>query len=153
MKNFLIQLALVALLFSCAPATKEAYLEDYKNFMKELSEESSSYNDSDWKSAACKYKKYSGEWYDLFNEELSVKEKVIITGYKTKFKYLYAVGKTKNAINDIVESDGNNNVADDIEEYIEKDLEDDIEKLGKEVKNLGEELVDEVKELSKELDL
>lgn len=152
MKKNLVLFALAAMLFSCAPATKEAYLEDYKNFMKELSEESSSYDDSEWKSATRKYKKYSGEWYDLFNDELSVKEKVVVTGYKAKFKYLYAVGKTKNAINDVVGNDDDKNVGDEIEEYIEKDLEDDIEKLGEEVKELGEELINEVKDLSEELD-
>ena len=48
MKKFFVIAALAFLMVACAPSTKEEYLEEYKEFIEEVSEKAKTYSETDW---------------------------------------------------------------------------------------------------------
>lgn len=151
MKKFFCLFFAAVLLLSCAPTSKEDYISDYKEFINKVSDEYKTYNDNDWNRAERKLDKFSGEWYDKFSKELSAKEKIVVAGYKAKFKYLYALGKSGDTLNDIVDSfDGDD--TSEFEKYIENDLKDDVNNVVKEAEKAGEDLVDYIEDLIDDLE-
>lgn len=145
MKKLFYSFLAIVFLFSCAPSSKDTYIADYKKFINRVSDEYKTYNEKDWDRAQRKLDKFSGEWYDKFSTELSTKEKITVTGYKAKFNYLCALGKSGNAINDIVDSFKENGGS-ELEEYVDEELEDDINDVVKEAEKVGKDLLDYIEE-------
>ncbi len=144
------------MLSACAPANKEAYLADYKEFINNLADERKEYGDVQWKKAKAQFELYSNKWYDKFEEELTIKERLLLAGYETKFAYYYAAYEANEAIDDALQS---LRVADrkslraTIQKYVEEDLDDDLKDLYDEAKEIGGETLELVEEVFDELDI
>lgn len=69
-----------------SPFSKESYLEDYKEFIEEVSNENDTYSDEDWEEADEQFEKFNEEWYAKFEEELSFTEKITVTKYNAEYK-------------------------------------------------------------------
>lgn len=156
MRKIFLMLQLLLLLVACAPATKDAYLSDYKAFIERVGEERDGYSDAKWEAVKVEYNRYSDEWYKKFESELSVKERVLLAGYEAKFAYYLAAKKTGDAFDDMMESlrsSDMNGLRSQIEEYVKEDMDDDIEELYKEAKKIGGETLKEVEKIFDELDI
>lgn len=105
MKKFFAILVLAFLMVACAPSTKQDYLEEYKAFIEEVSENASSYSESDWEDKTAEFEKFSKEWYEKFKEELSLGEQMQVTAYAASFGY------HKSNVDDLV-----NDIVDDVKE-------------------------------------
>lgn len=121
----------VAVLFSCAPMSKDSYLESYKEFVDEVGDNYKNYTTDDWKAKDAKYEKYVGEWYDKYKDEMTFKETLSVGGYSTK----YNAYKAKVVMGEFIDS---------CEEYIENDMEEDLNTLYEKSKEFTEELQKEV---------
>lgn len=144
------------LIVACAPATKDAYLSDYKAFIERVSEERDGYSDAKWEAVKVEYNRYTDEWYKRFENELTVKERMQVAGYEAKFAYYTAAKKTSEAFDDMMESlrsSDMNGLRSQIEEYVKEDMDDDIEELYKEAKKIGGETLKEVEKIFDELDI
>lgn len=157
MKKFsFIPMLFVWMLCACAPANKEAYLADYKEFMNNLADERKDYGDVQWKKAKAQFKLYSDKWYNEFEEELTTGERLLLAGYETKFAYFYAAYEAREAIDDVMQSlrgADRKSLRATIQEYVDKDLDDDLEDLYDEAKEIGGETLEIVEELFDELDI
>ena len=156
MRKIFLMLQLLLLLVACAPATKDAYLSDYKAFIERVSEERDGYSDAKWEAVKVEYNRYSDEWYKKFENELTVKERMQVAGYEAKFAYYTAAKKTSEAFDDMMESlrsSDMNGLRSQIEEYVKEDMDDDIEELYKEAKKIGGETLKEVEKIFDELDI
>ena len=156
MRTVILMLQLLWLLVACAPATKEAYLSDYKSFMERVADERKDYGDVKWKAVMTEYKHYSQDWYNKFEDELTVKERMLLAGYEAKFAYYIAAHKTSDAFDDMIKSlrsSDKKSLRSTIEDYIEKDMVDDVEELYKEAKKIGGETLETVEEIFDELDI
>ena len=156
MRKIFLMLQLLLLLVACAPATKDAYLSDYKAFIERVSEERDGYSDAKWEAVKVEYNRYSDEWYKKFESELSVKERMLLAGYEAKFAYYLAAKETGDAFDDMMESlrsSDMNELRSQIEEYVKEDMDDDIEELYKEAKKIGGETLKEVEKIFDELDI
>ena len=154
MKNsYLFVLLVFALLFGAcgAPDTKEAYLEKFEAFVEDVTRSYKSYSDEDWKKAVEKYEKFAGEWYDKFKDDFTIKEKLNITGYHTKFNVCRAMKKTATEIRELFESLDVNEIRKQIHYYIDNNMQDDLKKLVDEAGKAGKEAEKAVKEILKEL--
>lgn len=152
----LIALLFVLLVSSCAPKTKEAYLDDYKHFIDKVANERKGYGAVQWKKAKIEFKQYSEEWYQEFENELTVKERLSLAGYGAKFAYYYAMYEAGEAVGDVMDvlkSSDKKSLKATIENYIENDLDDDLNDLYKEAEEIGGETLELVKELFDELDI
>ena len=156
MRKIFLMLQLLLLLVACAPATKDAYLSDYKAFIERVGEERDGYSDAKWEAVKVEYNRYSDEWYKKFENELTVKERMQVAGYEAKFAYYTAAKKTSEAFDDMMESlrsSDMNGLRSQIEEYVKEDMDDDIEELYKEAKKIGGETLKEVEKIFDELDI
>lgn len=156
MRTLFLMLQIAWLFVACAPTTKEAYLADYKSFMDRVADERKDYSDAKWKLVNIEYKRFSDEWYNKFEEELTVKERMLLAGYEAKFAYFTAAHKTGEAIDDMMESlrsSDKKSLRSKIEDYVKKDMDDDIEELYKEAKEIGGETLEAVEEIFDELDI
>lgn len=76
----------IFLIKSAAPFSKEAYLEDYKEFIDEVSDENDTYSEDKWKDIDEKFDKFNEEWYEKFEDELSFTEKLTVAKYNAEYK-------------------------------------------------------------------
>ena len=148
---FLISL-LFLLIFSCAPQTKESYLEDFKEFMNEVEQNHSSYTEKDWLSIDKKYEKFTNEWYKKFEDDFTWKEQLIIGKYQIQYN-MYRVGdESKKMIHELFGQD-----IDDIKKqlkyYKEHQMDKDIKEVMKQAKSISKEAEKTVKEILEELDI
>lgn len=143
MKKILMLFVVAIAIVSCAPSTKEAYIEEYKEFIREVSDDWKKYDESDWERAGNKNEKFSGDWYNEFSDELTKKEKTHIAAYNAKFKMLRVAGKSKNAVNKAVKELSNDNEVDE--------LADDIQDVGKEIEKAGSNILDEIEDFFDDL--
>ena len=94
MKKFISLFLLSVLLFACAPQSKEAYLEGFKEFIDNVDKNHAEFTSEDWESAKEEYDKYMGEWYNKFEEEMSIAERMKVTSYKMKFIPYYRINSS-----------------------------------------------------------
>ena len=151
-------IAVVAICFvGCAPMSKESYLEGYKDLVEEAGDVFRSCSDSEWQRLESKYQKYSTEYYQKFESELSAKEKFKILGFEAKFTGYRSIRGIKNAFS------GDDSVGTtvgealgDLKGYVEDDLGDDIEDVAKDIKkgakSLGKDIEKGAKSLGKDLE-
>lgn len=86
-------LIFLTLVSSCSPTSKESYLEDYKQFIREVSDNNNDYTEADWKRADKKMIKFTGEWYIKFENEFTLQEQIVIKKYEVQYE-LYKVKKS-----------------------------------------------------------
>lgn len=125
MKKFFAIVALAFLMVACAPSTKQEYLEEYKAFIEDVSENASSYSESDWADKTSEFEKFTGEWYEKFKDELSLGEQMQVTAYAASFGYHKGISSASEIVNGIVDEvkNGLNEAGKEIENIV-----DDIEK-------------------------
>ncbi len=81
------------LVSSCSPTSKESYIENYKQFIDNLSSNNNDYTEADWKRADKKMIKFTGEWYIKFEDEFTLQEQIVIKKYEVQYN-LYKVKKS-----------------------------------------------------------
>jgi len=150
MRNYLI-IGILTLLYSCSPMTKESYLEDYKQFIAEVSDENSNYSENDWKNADEKYNKFTGEWHKKFEDELVWKEQIVLTKYQVQYKLYRYKGNATEVLGEIF---GNyNEVKKQVKYYSENNMDNDIQFLMKQANELGGTYTKMLEDIFVELDI
>ena len=137
--------------FSCSYYSKENYMSDYENFILEISHNHNKYNDNDWIKMYAKYERFSGEWYEKFNEEFTSKEKLILTEYKVKYNYYYTLRQTNNVIEGLIKALDTDKIKQQVQYYLDNNLLDDLQILLDKAKRTGKEAEDIISEVYKEL--
>ena len=72
---------------SCAPMSKESYLDDFASFMNEVAEMSEECSQKEWQKIEARFELYSDKYYEKFKDELTIGDKLVVGGYQAKFKY------------------------------------------------------------------
>lgn len=94
MKAYIILLVFVlsgsTIFFSCELgecASKSSYLQTFENFIRDIEKNSTEFTERDWNRAEEKYKKLTGECYDKFHSELTIKEEGKIMKHSLKYAF------------------------------------------------------------------
>lgn len=111
------------LMCACAPSTKQDYMTEFGEFIETVSEKSSEYNDAEWKAIDADYEKLSGEWYDKFEPEMSIEEKMQVAAWVAVYNYHKCLDKAGEALDEIGE-----------------DVNDGVNELGKELEKIGKSM-------------
>lgn len=138
-------------LMSCAPQSKETYLQDYKTFIKDVSNNYKDYTTEDWKKADEKYKKYSEDWKMKFTDEFTILEKGILLGNEMEYNVYRIKQPLLNLLDNYV-SDDYEKIKQQIIEYQDKNMQDDIDELVKKAEVIGGEVQQTIQQILKELD-
>lgn len=143
----------LTLIFSCKPWSKEAYFEDFKSFMEEVRKNHDHYTEEDWREADEKYDKFSGEWYDDWEDEMTLKEKMIVSGYDGEY-YLYkGLDKGKEMMQKVFSEENIQEIKRQLKEFKEQNLDEGIKEIQKQAEEIGEEAVKQINEIFKELNI
>ena len=136
--------------FCGSPTTKEAYLENYEAFVKRVEKNHKNYHKKDWEYADKKIKQYNEDYYQKFERELTIKEKLKTGAFHLKYQSLRERdrfrGKFKPEIKKDVEK-----LKKEIKYYMENDMDDDLDKLKKGAEEIGDSLGVVVEELIEEI--
>jgi hypothetical protein len=142
---------IAAVMFSsCDPYSKEEYLERYKRFIDEVSENYKTYSSEQWEYANERYARFNNEWYEKFKNQFTLEEKLKITGYQLKYNGLRAASEIGVFYDE--------HLKDDMEElrtkvkyYVDNRMEDDLKKFLEEVKKTSKTLYEELKKVVEEI--
>jgi signal recognition particle GTPase len=133
-------LALLIATSSCVkPMTKDSYLKEYGEFITEIAGNCKTFDEREWEKQLQKYRKFNGEWYDRFKNDFSIKEKLIITSYKTQFNYCRTVQYTSQSLKELFETLNISEIKNRIQYYIDNDMQDDIERFYREACKAGKD--------------
>lgn len=151
MKLKYITFSLIVFLSSCAPMTKEAYLQDYEEFINEVSKESSKYSESDWQEVDEKFDKFANEWYKKFEDEFTWKEDLIISKYKVQYNLYRHKQKASEFLGELFGS--YSDLEKKVKYYAENNMSDDIDFLIKQANEAGGSAVDVLNQVLADLEL
>ncbi len=107
-------------LFSCStPRSKEAYLEKLDNLIVDVSKARDGFVEKDWAQRDEIIDKYTGEYYEKFESEFTLSEKLKIGKLLAKYGYYRSVGAVKGV--------DCKSIIKEIKEFVENDLSEDVE--------------------------
>lgn len=123
MKKLFLSITIALLMTACAPSTKQDYMAEFGEFIETISEKSSEYNTGDWASADAEFDKFLGEWYDKYESEMTLNDKMQIVAWTTAYNYHKGVSKAGVVIDEL----GN-------------DLNEGMKELGKGIEEIGKSM-------------
>lgn len=139
------------LLTSCAPQTKESYLEDYNEFIVNVENESGDYTDEYWKKIEEEYNKFNGEWYKKFEDEFTWKDEILIAKYQFKFN-LVKFKDDSESIGDLFSKEDYNELTEQLKYYTENQMKSDIAFIMEQAAEIGADYAEVVDSLLTAID-
>ena len=151
MKTFKsIILAITLLITSCAPQTKEAYLQNYKGFILKTEKNHDTYTNKHWNNADRELKEFSGKLYSKYEKELTWQEEIIVKKYEIQYNF-YKMKSDSKSLFDTSENEEYIKLKKDINYYYENDMQKDIEELIKQAKIAGDSTAVIINQIIEEL--
>jgi len=151
MRKLYFLVGLLGLFLSCStPQTKEDYMKSYEKFINEVKQNHKKYTLEDWKKADEKYKKFTGEWRQKFDDEFTLTERGLLLAYDGEYK----IYRLKEPLLDVIKSfkyDDYDKLKEQISKYKNEKAEEDLKKLEQKAKEVGGEFEKAVNEIFKEL--
>ncbi|MCG6191206.1 DUF6565 domain-containing protein [Maribellus maritimus] len=133
------------------PADKEAYLQNFRDFVERVKKYHDDYRKADWEWADKRFAQYSDKWYNDFKEELTTNEKIEVLTLKLEYQNL----KEPSVISDLLKGlkrEDIDEIKDKIDEYIEKDFDEDVEQVMDGLMEIGDSAVKVVEDILEEID-
>ncbi len=131
-----------------APQTKEAYLEEYGQFMEELEESYAEFDAKDWEKQDAAYELYATEYYEQFSDEMTIGERLRVKGYSIAYNALKQKDDWE-ALGDFIEELGNKGEK-AINQFLE-DVGDDTEEVGDLLERVGNIVGDKLERIADEV--
>lgn len=135
---------------SCAPSSKEEYLERYKKFMDEVTENYKTYSPEQWEMANEKFARFNNQWYQKFRPNLTWTEKATIAGYQFKYQGLRVACELGTLYDENMKTEMDE-LRSKVQYYVDNHLEEDLERFLEEVKVAGKAIYEELKRMADEI--
>lgn len=146
--SVLLSFAMIFLIISCTPATKDDYMAEYAEFIESVEEKKNQDEVTDWETFDKKYDYYSEELYEKFKDDLTLKDVIKVNAYKLRFE---AQRHKSSFFDSLFSKEDINEVRSKLEDYIKNDMDKDVDKLVEEAQRVSEEFGQAVKDLAEEL--
>ncbi len=131
--------------------SKDAYLQDFNEFISEVSENCRTYTEEDWADRTETYNLLTGEWYEKFELELTTKEELKIASWILKWQYCNTLVRGLSDVEESVKSFDVEAFKQEAKYYIDNNMMDDIQRICEETVKLGEEAEQAVMDIINEL--
>ena len=157
MKKSLYISILLFLTTSCSvPLNKESYLKKFDAFISEVSNNYKTYDDKAWTKQTEKYEKFSGEWYNKFKDDFTLKDEIAIKANQTKWYYYRNMNMATSTIRLFFESLNVKEMKKQVQYYIANNMQSDLQKFyndaQKASKDAKEALIGILEELNVNID-
>lgn len=137
---------------SClAPTTKESYLEKFGKFIERVEQNHKNYNKKDWNCADSQFEKYNNNWYLKFKGEYTLNDQIIIKSLVLKYNSYKSNEDFKQILKDLFEDDVDE-MKGKLENYIDKNLDEDLDKLIEGASEIGDSAVKVLEEIIEKID-
>lgn len=148
----LVFILILSLTASCAPQSKKSYFKKYKDFITEIKEKSEEYSDKDWIKANKKFDKFNTDWYNKFEDEFTWKEESILLKYKFQYNFKKSKVISKAQFESLIKNDIEQ-LKEQIKYYSENNMNDDIEFLLDQARDLSETATKTIEDILNEFDI
>lgn len=111
-----------------APSSKESYLERFESFVDRVEQNHKHYNKKDWQWADDQFKKYNTDWYMLFRGEYTLEDQIKVKGFIIEYHSYRDKTDVGEVLREMFKEDVNE-IGEKIQEYIDQDLEKDLDEL------------------------
>lgn len=137
-KICLIILMIAFLVSSCTiSSTKERYLANFERFIKNIEKDHSIYNQRDWRWAKRRYRLYSEEWYEKYEDKLTVQDKLKVEELKARYRVVLKSSRLfKNLENQI--KDSIDSIKSEFDRYFDEDFDKDMKRATESVREIGD---------------
>jgi hypothetical protein len=132
------------------PTTKETYLKNFERFISDVEKNGEKFSISDWRWANRRFSKYSGEWYENFQNDLKVEEKMQVAGLKTRYMIAKGNSKLGQYMNKELGKDLER-MKEDVQKYMKEDFKKDIREISKGAREIGDSAKKVIEEMKKEV--
>jgi hypothetical protein len=132
------------------PTTKETYLKNFDRFISDVEKNGKKFSISDWTWANRRFSKYSGEWYDNFQNDLKMEEKMQVAGLKTRYMIAKGSSKLGQYMNKELGKDLDR-MKEDVQKYMKEDFKKDIREISKGAREIGDSAKKVIEEVKKEV--
>jgi hypothetical protein len=132
------------------PTTKETYLKNFERFVNDVEKNGEKFSISDWRWANRRLSKYSGEWYENFQNDLKMEEKMQVAGLKTRYMVAKGNSKLGQFMNKELGKDLER-MKKDVQEYMKEDFRKDIREISKGAREIGDSAKKVIEEMKKEV--
>lgn len=150
--KYILVFSLTVFMVSClAPTSKESYLEKFESFVDRVEENHKKYNDKDWEWTDSQFEKYNGDWYLKYRDEFTLSDQIKIKSLIIR----YHAYKSKDDVNEVLKQLFKEDVDDvrkKVEDYIDKDMDEDLELLMEGAAAIGDSAVKVLEDIIKELE-
>jgi hypothetical protein len=144
---------MVLCLVACSPMSKESYLEKYNAFLSEVSDNYKTYDDKAWAKQTEKYEKFSGEWYNKFKDEFTMKDQIAIKANQVKWYYYRNLNDATSTVKQLLDELDMKKIKKQVQYYIDNNMQSDLQKFYEDVQKAGMEAQEAVSEILKELNV
>ena len=136
---------------SCAPQSKQAYLEDYKEFILKIEKEHDSFSERDWNIVDRELIKFSDEYYSKYEKELTWQEEILVKKYEFQYNFYKIKGNSESFFND-ENNEEYQKLKEQIDYYYKNDMQKDINELMEHAKRAGDSTIVIIEKIIKDLD-
>jgi hypothetical protein len=151
--KFFLVAAAILLMSACAPMSKESYLEKFDDFITDVSENYKSYDEKDWEKVTEKYEKFSGEWYDKFSDQFTLKDQIKIKANQAKWLYYSNLNGVTSTVKQLFESLDVKGMKKQVQYYIDNNMQSDLQKFYEDATKAGKDAQEAVTEILEELNV
>lgn len=147
--KFLFFLAFLFLFSSClVPENKETYLSNFERFVKDVEKNGPEFKESDWRYANKRFSRYSVEWYEKFEDDLKMNEKIRVSVLKTRYLVAKANSPAGRNVGDHLGKELDK-MGKEVREYLENDFDEDLGEITKGAREIGDSAVKVMEEVLK----
>lgn len=148
--KFLGVLVFALYLSACSKMTKEEYLAEYQSFVTQVIQKSEQLDEKDWTKYDDEYKKYSVDLREKFQKEFTWKDEIILAKLELQYNLFRSKKAFKEQVGMIFKDV--NEVKQQVKQYMENDMQKDLDFLIKQSKEIGGEIEKAVNETMKEME-
>lgn len=148
--KFLGVLVVAVCLSACSKMTKEEYLAEYQSFVTEVIQKSEQLDEKDWTKYDDDYKKYSVDLREKFEKEFTWKDQIVLAKLELQYNLFRSKKAFKEQVGMIFKDV--NEVKQQVKQYMENDMQEDLDFLIKQSKEVGGEIEKAVNETLQEME-
>ena len=134
---------------ACAPTSKESYLRRFDAFITEVSKNHRTFSERDWERATQQFERFSGEWYDRFRDNFTLREIASIRAKQIRWHYFLRL----NQASSFLESLNVRELKRQVQSFIDENSTGDLLQLYDEAVRAGQDVQNAINEILRELQI
>lgn len=137
-------------LSACSKMTKEEYLKAYQSFVTDVIQKSEQLDEKDWTKYDDEYTKYNVELRQKFEKEFTWKDQIVLAKLELQYNLFRSKKAFKEQVGMIFKDV--NEVKQQVKQYMENDMQEDLDFLIQQSKDIGGEIEKAVNETIEEME-